>query len=309
MSHHFETGFLVEEKAWHGLGNVLQKAPTIAEGIIDAGLDWSVNEHPVCWRDEKGNVYESTENKVLVRDRDNSCLGVVGKNYRPLQNIDAFNWFDFLLHEGDAKLETAGSLKDGKRVWVLAKINTEALEVRDGDFVNPYLLLSNSHDGKAAVTIQFTPIRVVCNNTLAAANASAKIGKSLRIRHSSSLTEKMSIAQNSLDFARQLFPKSIEEYRSMEKQKISRNEFDRYLEAVLDIDKACDHPAFENILANFGKGRGNRGETYWDAYNGVTEWLDHQRGRTDDTRLESAWFGDSAKIRDRAHEVAVGICN
>jgi phage/plasmid-like protein (TIGR03299 family) len=312
MSHQFESGFFVKEPAWHELGTVLRDAPTISEGIIAAGLDWQVIERPVYWFDDEDNRHQATEYINLVRDRDNVHLGVVGKKYKPLQNMEAFQWFDFLLHDGDAILEAAGSLKNGKRIWVLAKVNTEALEVRDGDLVNPYLLLHNSHDGTTAVWINFTPIRVVCKNTLTiAANrgySDAKIGKALNIRHSSSLNERMSTAKNSMDFARQLFPQSLEQYRAIAKKRISLSDFDRYLELVLDIEKACDHRDYESILANFGEGRGNRGETYWDAYNGVTEWLDHQRGRTPETRLESAWFGDSAKVRAKAHEIALSIC-
>jgi phage/plasmid-like protein (TIGR03299 family) len=139
MAHEFETGFFVKEPAWHKLGTVLSEAPTIAEGIIKAGLDWQVLERPVYSQDDRGNFNQAPNHKAFIRSSDNSTLGIVSKNYKPLQNIDAFNWFDFLLNEGDATLDAAGSLKSGRKVWILAKINNTSLgEVRDDDVVNPY---------------------------------------------------------------------------------------------------------------------------------------------------------------------------
>ena len=309
MSHQFESGFFVNQPAWHQLGTVLHNPPTTEQAIKEAGLDWKVLEEPI-YKLEKQSPVIIPSYKSLIRESDRSVLGVVTQYYHPLQNDKAFSWFDFLLHEGNVTLEAAGSLKGGKRIWVLAKINQQA-EITDGDAVNPYLLLHNSHDGSTAVWIQFTPIRVVCWNTLSWAASSRhqdeQIGKAIRIRHSSSIHSQLAIAQEALDFARQTFAYTIADYRAMAQKSMSRKLFELYLEKVLGTESPTSTRAYPQIEANFLEGRGNQGKTLWDAYNGVTEWLDHQRGRSPKTRLESAWFGQSARIRTKAHEAALAL--
>jgi phage/plasmid-like protein (TIGR03299 family) len=310
MSHQFESGFFVSEPAWHRLGKVLDNPPTTEAAIKDAGLDWRVLEEPV-YTLENNEPKEILGYKSLVRDRDRSILGVVTNHYNPLQNDEAFRWFDPLLHEGDVSLEAAGSLRGGKRIWVLAKVNTICLEVQDGDVVNPYLLLHNSHDGSTAVWLQFTVIRVVCWNTLSWASASRqkdeKTGKAFRIRHSGTLKENLGIAMEALDFTRQTFTHTVEEYRAMAKKSITKELFELYVGEVLGTETPTSTRAYPQIEANFLSGRGNLGKTLWDAYNGVTEWIDYQRGRSEATRLESAWFGESAAKRAKAHSVALEL--
>jgi phage/plasmid-like protein (TIGR03299 family) len=294
--HYFESGFFTNEPAWHGLGKVLQQPPTTAQAIAEAGLDWEVLEHPV-FRLKDGEYQEIEGHKTLVRSSDERVLGVVTKHYHPLQNIDAFRWFDFLLHEGDASLEAAGSLKNGRRVWVLAKLNHAESEVTDGDEVRPYLLLHNSHDGSTAVWIQFTPIRVVCWNTLSFAAESRREDeanfKAIRLRHSSSMNEQLNIAQNVLNLSQQ----TVERLESYVSELLN----------IRDLENLHRKKSWDQILENFQGGRGNQGQTVWDAYNGVTEWIDYHRGRSAATRLESAWFGDGANLRQKAHEVALAM--
>ena len=122
MSHEFESGFFVSQPAWHGLGSVLNNPPSIASAIEEASLDWQVEEEPIFFG--QGEELKQIEShKSLIRSTDRKVLGVVSQSYQPLQNIDAFNFFDFLIHDNDVSLEAAGSLKEGKRVWVLAKVN------------------------------------------------------------------------------------------------------------------------------------------------------------------------------------------
>ena len=307
MSHKFESGFFLTP-AWHGLGKILDNPPTIEQAIIDAGLDWIVEEQPIYQQLDDGYV-PILGHKSLVRSTDKKVLGIVSDMYKPLQNQDAFGWFNFLLHENNISFEAAGSLKGGRRVWILAKINESTLDVDNGDVVNPYLLLSNSHDGSTAVWVQFSAIRVVCNNTLSLALSSRykdeARGKAIRIRHSSSIKEQLSIAQNALDFARQRFQYSVEEYRKMAKKSISKDLFEDYVGYVLDTDTPTSTRAYPKIEANFLQGRGNAGVSLWHGFNAIAEWLDYQRGRTQESRLDSTWFGDSAKIREKAHQAAV----
>ena len=310
MSHQFESGFFVKQGAWHGLGTVLDHPPSTAQAIVEAGLNWQVIEQPVYTQFEHGLSPVSTH-KSLVRSSDRQLLGIVSNSYKPLQNHDAFSWFDFLLHDGDVSLESAGSLKNGKRIWVLAKINQSPTDVIKNDPVEPYLLLSNSHDGSTAVWIQFTPIRVVCQNTLSYALSNRQkdlsVGRAFRIRHQGNLQTKLNQAQNALDFARQQFAIATTEYQAMASVPLNQEDLDLYLSLVLNTDTPQSTRAYPQIVANFEQGRGNKGQTLWDAYNGVTEWLDHQRGSSDTSRLESAWFGNSAKTRVLAHQSALEL--
>ena len=310
MSHEFESGFAVNIPAWHKLGKVLNNPPTTEQAIIDAGLDWQVLRETI-YRQEEDGYQEVSSHKALIRDKDRRLLGVVSNFYQPLQNIDAFKWFDILLHEGEVNLETAGSLKQGKRVWILAKINMNPVEIQDGDAICPYLLLHNSHDGSTAIWIQFTPVRVVCWNTLSWAAASRfqdeKNQKALRIRHNSNIEEKLNIAHQSLDLAKQIFNQSIDEYSAMARKSITQELFELYLSNIFEIEDPTEHRAFPLIQENFESGKGNQGNSLWDAYNGFTEWLDHQRGKSDISRLESAWFGDSYRLRIKAHNAALAL--
>jgi phage/plasmid-like protein (TIGR03299 family) len=310
MSHQFESGFFVHTPAWHRLGKVLDNPPSTQQAIIDAGLDWQVLKQPIYRRDANTFLEVSTH-KALVRSTDQRQLGVVSNHYNPLQNVDAFKWFDILLHEGEVTLDAAGSLKDGKRIWILAKINLHPIEIQDGDAIQPYLLLHNSHDGSTAIWLHFTPVRVVCWNTLTWATAKRyedeKNHKALHIRHNSNINEKLNLAHQALDLARQTLKSSIVEYRAMANKSITTELFEMYLSNIFEMEEPSNHKAYELIQENFEAGRGNKGSTLWDAYNGFTEWLDHQRGKNEYSRLESAWFGESARLRTKAHNAALAL--
>lgn len=310
MSHQFESGMFVGQPAWHRLGVVLNNPPTIEEAIYASSLNWQVIEEPM-YRLVEGQPKKVEGYKALVRDSDSSTLGVVTDYYQPLQNLEAFKFFDFLLHDGDATLETAGSLKSGKRVWVLAKLTQSPQEVQQGDAIAPYLLLHNAHDGSAAVWIQFCNIRVVCNNTLSMAASSAregeKFGRAIRIRHSSSVNEQLRIAKQVIDVAKRRFTQSIADYKAMAQKPISQEIFEHYISRSLNVERPVDTRAYPHILQAFEAGRGNYGKTLWDAYNAVTEWIDHTRGRSEVSRLESAWFGEGSRIKDRAYEQALAL--
>jgi phage/plasmid-like protein (TIGR03299 family) len=171
MADYFESGFVVREQAWHGLATVLENAPSVEEAIIAAGLDWKVETAPISasFTDENGVDYvEVDTHRALVRNTDRKVLGVVSNAYKVFQNHEAFGWFQPLVEDGTVTLETAGSLQEGRKVWVLARYSDD-FEVKEGDKVIPYLLLAAGHDGNLSIRITNTPVRVVCWNTLAAA--------------------------------------------------------------------------------------------------------------------------------------------
>jgi phage/plasmid-like protein (TIGR03299 family) len=176
MAHEFESGFFTGVGAWHGLGVVLREAPTVEEGLRVAGLDWGILEAPLFGEvagamdgGPAGRV-PVTSHKLLLRDSDRAELGVVGREYKVWTNRDAFAWFCPLVVDGTVKLEAAGSLKGGKRVWILGRY-ADPIEPVKGDAIVPYLLLATSHDGTMSVRLLNTPVRVVCANTMSAAGA------------------------------------------------------------------------------------------------------------------------------------------
>lgn len=309
MAHEFESGFFVAQAAWHGLGKVLDQPPTTAEAIGQAGLDWRVIEEPVYRQVEQQS--DPVLCKHLRRDRDHHLLGTVAADYVPLQNQDAFRWFDALIDRGGVALEAAGSLQQGRRIWILARLTQVEAAVVPGDWVRPYLLLHNSHDGSTAAWIQFTPVRVVCWNTLSGA-ASRRFGdlwqkKAICIPHSIDLPNQLARIQNLIDLTKQEFQVSLEDYQAMAQRELNQELLALYMGRVLGTANPMLHPDWSQLVENFERGLGNQGKTLWDAYNAVTEWLDHQRGGNAAARLESSWFGKGMKLRTRAHQAAIDL--
>ena len=192
MAANVESMFYTREKPWHGLGTMVMEAPASAKALELAGLDWKVEQRPV-------QTVDGIELKGFcanIRDTDKKVLGVVTDKYRVVQNEDAFAFTDALLGEG-VTYETAGSLQEGRKVWLLARLPHRY--IISGDEITPYLVFSNSHDGSAAIKVAMTPIRVVCNNTLNLALEQAK--RCWSAAHIGNLAGKMQDARQTLLYA------------------------------------------------------------------------------------------------------------
>ena len=220
MSANVETMMYVRNKPWHGLGTLVPEAPTSADALRFAGLDWSVRQEPVY--NARGGVIPGY--KSNVRDTDGSVLGIVGDRYKVVQNIDAFNFTDDLIG-GEVRYETAGSLRDGKQIWLLAKMPERKVA---GDAVEPYLCFTNSHDGSGGLKVCMTPIRVVCNNTLNLALGSAK--RIWGMRHTENVHERLAEARDCLGLADQ-YMEGLVQYADRAANTIL---FDRDIKAILD---------------------------------------------------------------------------
>lgn len=188
-----ETMYSTRVTPWHGLGEIIEEAPTSADAIIIAGIDWNVNSCPIFL--ENGNSIPGYF--ANVRDSDGSVLGVVGSRYRIVQNKDAFAFTDALLGNG-VRYETAGSLREGRCVWMLAKLDGEYKIC--GDNVTPYMVFTNTHDGTGSVKVAMTPVRVVCQNTLNMALASAP--RVWSCRHTGDINGKLDDARETLGLAK-----------------------------------------------------------------------------------------------------------
>ena len=189
MAADVETMFYTREKPWHGLGTRVEGAPSSGDALRFAGLDWRVVQEPI--RTESGEAIPGW--KANVRDSDRRVLGVVTDRYRIIQNSEAFAFTDALLGSG-VRYETAGSLQGGRKVWLLARLPREY--IISGERISPYLVFSNTHDGSGAVRVALTPIRVVCNNTLNLALASA--ARSWSMVHTGDIRGKVREAEDTL---------------------------------------------------------------------------------------------------------------
>lgn len=252
MSHEFESGFVVREAAWHGLATVLPENPSVQEALKQSGLDWDVEVLPMqttvteTIADESGVYDKQTlidvpDGRVVVRGSDKSVLGYVSSHYKPFQNREAFEWFQPLIDDGLCKLVTAGSLMQGRKVWLQAQY-AEAVEVKDGDAVIPYLLLACGHDGKMSVRMQNTPVRVVCWNTMQAAGVSddgdaegaARGGMS--ISHKGDVMAKAVQARNAIVAMNRELSQSIDAYRRMTKLPVTEEYVRTLAKELFDVD-------------------------------------------------------------------------
>lgn len=346
MAHFWESGFVVREQAWHGLATVLDRAPTTQEALRQSGLDWHVNLQPVYARltdsnsPHDGNTIECEDHRAMVRDvhkQDGSVasdvLGIVGTRYCPLQNVDAFAWFNPLAADGSVELESAGSVKGGRHVWILARIASKPLQVgrNPQDVASPYLLLSNSHDGSRAVTVAFTPIRVVCWNTLSAANRQAdKRGASSRkVRHTAAAANTLAGVRETISLESRNFEAKALLWRELAKTDVARpysqelaRQVARYARIVFGspatVAKHKAEGTLEELpevraeshlweLVHKGPGADSAGVSPFGLYMAATHYSDHFNGHTAETRLASTWFGAGAQVRERAEQAALEL--
>lgn len=227
--HEIENMFSVGEAPWHRLGSRLNEAPGIIDGLRHAGLDWRVSLEPVFLADGARAPAMAT-----VRSTDRRILGVVGPRFHPLQNVDAFAFFEPLIATGEIELESAGSLRNGQRVWVLARIKRAPVVIVPAadDLVYPYLLVANGHDGTMALRVGFTAIRVVCANTLAL-GIEPRLSRLLRVRHHARAADALATIRDTLDLAMGQFRASAEQYRYLARHQVSPTDLRSYVMRVL----------------------------------------------------------------------------
>jgi phage/plasmid-like protein (TIGR03299 family) len=316
--------FSVKRVPWHGLGTVLEDNPSTDDALIAAKLNW----HVACEELFTADGEEVTHRAVRRLDT-REILGVVGPDWEPLQNDEGFAVFNELVAKRDLCLETAGSLKNGRRVWILAKVNVPCAEIGKDDICNPYVLLSNAHDGSQALRFGFTPIRVVCNNTLTAAHESGA-SKLIRCLHTKNIKETVESLRDMMDLAKRTFEFTWEQYRYLAGKGCSEQDLLRYVRKVFKIEEQINEPHLrelvrsvtgalpsetentkrvDTILTIFNSSEGSQiastRNTWWTAYNAVNEYLLHDKGRSSEARINSLWFGDGKSIDKRALEEAL----
>lgn len=238
MGANVETMFYTREKPWHGLGVCVSEALSSKEALSAAGLDWKVLQEEV-YTEKKIPVIGY---KANIRDCDEKILGIVTDRYKVVQNEEAFAFTDKLLKEG-VRYETAGSLQEGKKTWLLARLPREYIIT--GDRITPYLLFSNSHDGSASIKVAMTPIRVVCQNTLNLALATAK--RSWSTIHTGNINDKMEEARQTLFTAENYMTRLGKEIEELHKIAITDNKLIQYIGLLLPIEEGMSELQKRNM--------------------------------------------------------------
>lgn len=242
MAHEVESMFYTERQVpWHGLGTPVKEALKSADALRIAGLDWDVVQQPVFL---EGMSTPIPNYKANVRSSDNAALGIVSDRYRIVQNKDAFDFTDSLIDSGEVFYETAGSLKHGRTIWLLAKMPEQ--KILDDKF-DPYLCFANSHDGTGAIKVMCTPVRVVCNNTLNFALATAN--RAWTCRHVGDIKSKLDEAKMTIGLANKYNEKLAEEADRLANEKIDRDEIDRILDEIFPVKETDTDRKKANVKA------------------------------------------------------------
>ena len=300
------------ETPWHGLGTKVAPDLSPIQIMSKAGLDWTVEKETMT----TASGVEIEGKKALVRSADNKVLDVVGDNWNPVQNEQAFEFFSEYTLAGDMEMHTAGSLKGGQMVWALAKVK-ESFDILGGDQVDSYLLFSNPHKYGKAIDVRFTPIRVVCNNTLSM-SLGQNVANSVTLNHRNEFNPAM--VKEQMGIASEKFAKYKEMAEFLSTKKFSMDSLVQYYNEVFPRTyqgkKDVQVKTFADLSSNgqkaysyletqpgahFGEG------SWWQALNSVTYLTDHKMGREVDSRLTSAWFGQNQTRKIRAVEKAVEL--
>jgi phage/plasmid-like protein (TIGR03299 family) len=316
------------DEPWHGLGQKVLPGVDAEEMMRAAHLDWKVLKRPargasVAWAENRAllqpgakigpndDVEYSRYELVRPGDKDQqeeTVLGIVSARYEPLQNKDAFAFFDPLIERKQASYETAGALGDGERVWVMAKM-PGMIDVVRGDECQQYLLLSNTHDGKGSVVVKFTAVRVVCQNTLALA---LKDGQTAyRVRHSKRTKDRLDEVAALMAMATEVYTQAATLFRKMASVQLKAKRLEEYLYRVypktetqrkkqevppkwMEVQRLLE--TLEDLQYPGVQG------TLWAAYNAITYFEDHKlvEGESRAGRLNRVWFGGGELLKLKA---------
>jgi len=316
MAHLVQTMAYANAEPWHGLGNRLQPNQPLEVWQQQAGMDWQINETPVLFNisaDGGLHVKAHADNKVLFRSDTHAPLSVVSKRYQVVQPHEVLEFYRDLTEAGGFELETAGVLKEGRKLWALARTGQETL-LRGGDKVGAYLLLATSCDGTLCTTAQFTSIRVVCNNTLQMAVGDSS--GAVKVPHSRKFDPQL--VKQELGIGLSSWERFVGNMKRLADRPIHKFEAMNLIVNVLGDPELplADQPnqkALQNVYALYsGQGMGaelsSANGTAWGLLNAVTQFVDHERrARSQDYRLDSAWFGQGAAIKGKAYQEAMKL--
>lgn len=306
--------FSVQEKAWHGLGQIVQDYPTSAEALQFAGLDFEVVKRPNIHRLEDGTEIVSDNSFYTYRPDTGAILGDrLGKDYNVVQNIDAFSFFDSIVGGDGIMYETAGALGKGERIFITAKL-PDYIRVGNDDLIEKYLFFTTSHDGFGSITAAFTPIRIVCNNTLNAALKNHT--NSVKIRHTVNAQERLKLAHQVLGISNKLSEQLEGIFNQWAKVRVTDNELKNLIQLAMCPNKETlealrtgqenhlsSHFAnmcssvFEYSQTNPTQCQATTAGTLFGAYNAVTGYFQNVRNYKDGEAKFTSIMGGTAQLR------------
>ncbi|MGQ0476065.1 DUF932 domain-containing protein [Acinetobacter sp. FDAARGOS_724] len=341
MAHQIEQIAYVGETPWHGLGNQLSPNQPLEVWAQQAGMDWRIESSNVSYmaQNERGQsiIMPFEEQRVLYRSDTHAPLSVVSQRYQEVQPKEILEFYRDLTEQSGFELETAGVLKGGKKFWALARTG-QSTALKSKDVSNGYILLATACDGTLATTAQFTSIRVVCNNTLAIAlrGQSSSAGV-VKVPHSTKFeAEKV---KQQLGISVRAWDEHMYEMKQLTQRKVSQQEAKAYFDAVFNNSTMSISDPEENIIQFYrnvaqqvqekkpepngramnkaldmfnGQGRGadlsSAKDTAYGLLCSITEFVDHERrAMSTDHRLDSAWFGAGAGVKQRGLEQALAL--
>ncbi|SHM52422.1 DUF932 domain-containing protein [Flavobacterium saccharophilum] len=328
--------FSTKQTAWHNLGQIITDYPTSAEAILHAGLDYEVEKRKLFTPTSAEIILdnESIHNKIevpnyfsTVRTDNDAVLGVVGKDYQIVQNRDAFSFFDSIVVGDGILYETAGALGKGERIFITAKL-PDYIRVGNDDLIEKYLFLTTSHDGSGSITAAFTPIRIVCNNTLNAAMNNKT--NTARIRHTSNAKQRLEQAHKVMGISDMLSSQMESIFNHWTKIRITDNEVKKLIRSALvpskEVLKTIQNgregelstcftnmvdSAFEYAMSNPTQLMGTTKGTVFGAYNAITGYFQNVRNyKSDEAKLTSILMGGTGQIRTQsAFNLCVNFAN
>ena len=326
--------FSVKEKAWHGLGQIVEDYPTSAEAIKHAGLDYTVEKRPLFTYDN-ANANCNADADIIIpeievpnfyatmRTDNETVLGVVGKDYEVVQNVDAFSFFDAIVGGDGIQYETAGALGKGERIFITAKL-PGYIKVGNNDLIEQYLFLTTSHDGYGSITAAFTPVRIVCANTLNAAMRNHS--NSIKIRHTANAKDRLAEAHKVLGISNQLSKEMESIFNRWAQVRITDTEVKKLIQLAMVPNKevlqnlqagkddelsTCFNNMCENVysyaLGNPTQLMETTAGTVFGAYNAVTGYFQNVKDYKGDKekKLKSILFGGTAQLRSQS---AFNLC-
>jgi phage/plasmid-like protein (TIGR03299 family) len=304
------------EKAWHGLGQYVSEAMTSEQAIELGGLDYTVEKRPLYAPGWAGTMVEVDGHYGNVRTDTNEVLGVVKGRYQIVQNKDAFGFFDSIIDQGEAIFETAGALGKGERIFVTAKLPDDML-VR-GEKVEKYIMLTNSHDGTSTIIAGFTPIRVVCNNTLTA--ALKNLDNKISISHTASAESKLKQASRVMGIASKYMDEVNMTFESMTTRKLSDLEMKYFIESVMKgnvKEESSDKEAstrmknlvdqvYSFTISHPTQTTEAAYRTLWGAYNGISGYYNFLKDyKSADQKMKDMNYGYANDKISKAFDQAV----
>lgn len=320
MAHKVQQMAYVGETPWHGLGNRLSPHQPLEVWQREAGMDWRIDSSPVHFKSTGEGVlapiHTFPDQKVLYRSDTQEPLSVVSQRYQVVQPNEVLEFYRDLTEVSGYELETAGVLKGGRKFWALARTG-QSVALKGGDEVGGYLLLATSCDGTLATTATPTTVRVVCNNTLALSLNGAT--GSIKVPHNTRFDP--GLVKKQLGVAVSRWDEFMYEMRMLAERKVSNKEAERFFNQVLSVTstdattsaKQTNRHAISKAHSLYdGRGKGaelaSAKGTAWGLLNAVTEFVDHEkRARSADYRMDSAWFGQGALLKQRALHAALSL--